>query len=446
MNRYPTWQLSLTLGAALLSATAAADEPKLEQVRALEKRAAAIRGLEYKTPVNVEWRTKKELAERLETMLDRDMTAEDFGSIEALLQHLELMPTGAKLRETYIAMLRENVAGFYDPKDATLWIIGDAGPGDSGAAGNSDESTVIHELIHALEDQHFDLEAIDESAKDQDDRMLAIHGLIEGSATYGMMIPMLGGNDSVRGNQRRILFRGLSFVMDASMALAPADDTPGFLKASLTYPYTAGLNFVSAVAGDRSYTETVDATYDDLPSSTEQVLHPERYLAADRDEPVVVILPDVTTELGEGWEMLLENTMGELQTRLAFQEWLVDRPTAGLLEALPEGARGFGKLAARLGGRLIKALDPIRAADGWGGDRYALYRHTDGQTAFVWDTTWDTEADASEFAGAYRRALRLRNRSRSSVEVRLDGTRVTILDAVPAEARDRVRKALDAVE
>ncbi len=144
--------------------------------------------------------------------------------------------------------------------------------------------------------------------------------------------------------------------------------TPAFLQELLLYPYTAGLSYVQAVQL-RGGWEGVNDLYRRMPESTEQILHPQKYAA--KETPIQVALPDaLASQLGTGWSVPLEDTFGELQ----LGAWL----------------RGSG----------VAPATATTAAAGWGGDRLAVVKGPSGAWGVVIDTTWDTTADASEFADA----------------------------------------------
>jgi hypothetical protein len=110
----------------------------------------------------------------------------------------------------------------------------------------------------------------------------------------------------------------------------------------------------------------VDAAYADPPQSTEQILHPEKYLS--RDEPQILALPPLSDTLGTGWHLVEAETLGEFQTNLYLAQQ-VDQATADL------------------------------ASQGWDGDQYALYVKDDA-TLLAFATVWDTLADREEFVSA----------------------------------------------
>jgi hypothetical protein len=156
-------------------------------------------------------------------------------------------------------------------------------------------------------------------------------------------------------------------------AQAVLQRTPAFLQELLLYPYTAGLSYVQA-AQLRGGWEGVNDLYRRMPESTEQILHPQKYAA--KEAPIQVALPDdLASQLGTGWSVPLEDTFGELQ----LGAWL---RVAGVA---PSAATA--------------------AAAGWGGDRLAVVEGPSGAWGVVIDTTWDTAADASEFADAAQTAV-----------------------------------------
>ncbi len=158
---------------------------------------------------------------------------------------------------------------------------------------------------------------------------------------------------------------GASADPEAGAALNRA---PAILRAPLEFPYTTGLNFVSAAYGQGQW-PAVDAFYGRMPASTEQILHPDKYAAAEA--PVQVTMPaDLAKRLGPGWSVPLQDTFGELQLGIWLQEGGVDQTAA------------------------------TAAAAGWGGDRLAVLEGPGGAWSIAMQTAWDTR----------RRCGRLRDR------------------------------------
>jgi hypothetical protein len=149
--------------------------------------------------------------------------------------------------------------------------------------------------------------------------------------------------------------------------LAVLARTPAILLETSLFPYQAGAAFVSGILAGGGY-DAVNAAFDRLPESTEQILHPEKYEAGE--SPVDVELPgNLASRLGSGWTLDGQDTLGELQLRI----WLREG-----------GVKGD---VARI------------AAEGWGGDRTGLLAGAGGD-AVVMVTEWDSTADAIEFAAA----------------------------------------------
>lgn len=261
---------------------------------------------------------------------------------------------------TYTTLLADQVAGFYDPETGIMNVLL-----TSPDAVLEDELPIleqlvyVHEYTHALQDQHFDLLTYLEDVTEPDASLAAL-ALVEGDATLVMQDYTL-----LLAEQDPLALLALlddDLLLDAEM---PAG-TPAVLEAELTMPYFDGLLFVMALHRDGGW-DSVDAAYANPPVSTEQIFHPEKYLAGEM--PIAVSLPPV--ELGEGWEQLMDYTLGEFYLR-EYLNTQVDRSTA------------------------------INAAAGWGGDRMNLYYNADRDArAWVIELVMDTPEDAVEFKTAY---------------------------------------------
>jgi hypothetical protein len=335
-------------------------------VATIARRVEAIRDLRFRTrptPVRVSPATARR--EGLEDA-DASRSAARRRADEALYTLLGLLPPGTDLREVSGSIFGEQVAGYYDPRDGRLRIV-------EGAATSNrvvDEMTIAHELDHALEDQAIGLD--EDATSAGDDPALAYQALVEGSATEVMYayVSRYFASDVALGG-----------LLGGAFASGATGDLPPFVMDSLTFPYLAGRAFVDRLvsrAGGRW--DLVDrAARTRRPASTEQVLHPGKWISAE--PPDAVALPGLGRRLGAGWRRLGAGTFGEFQTR----ELLA-----------PAGAA-----AAR------------RAAAGWGGDRYELWRRGGGacatpcvrRDALVVRWHWDTARDAAEAAAALRAAV-----------------------------------------
>src|SRR3954469_18195745 len=148
---------------------------------------------------------------------------------------------------------------------------------------------MAHELTHALQDQHFDLRRFDHWPKGESDSELAAHALIEGDATLAMAL-------YVASNP----FRALSFLKSmgaTGIATEELDKAPRALRETLLFPYQEGMSWTRALYKQGGWAE-VSKAFTAVPQSTEQVLHPDKYLA--HEAPVKVTIPDLTRLLNGG--------------------------------------------------------------------------------------------------------------------------------------------------
>jgi hypothetical protein len=346
---------------ASTSAGASADPDELAAaVREITAQVAPIRGLEPREEVATRFLTPVEFRERVEEEFREDNSPEYLEASNRLYRRLGLIPADARLEDLTLELLEASVVGVYFPDEREMAVVGDVT-----TVGPLERFTLAHEIDHALQDQHYDLDrtlGID-SAASETDRTLARQALIEGDATQLMfewatahLTPaelLEIGTSGVDPEEQEVLAR-----------------MPPILQRQLTFPYLDGQQFIAAVAGSGGW-EAVDEAWAAPPESTEHILHPDAYLAGEA--PLDVGLPDLANALGTGWERTLEDTLGELQT----QVWL----------------QGVGPNGAA-----------IEGAAGWGGDRIETWEGPDDAWAMAWQTAWDSPADASEFVAAASRA------------------------------------------
>jgi hypothetical protein len=321
-------------------------EPPPAPVAVIARRVEALRQLRYKTipkPVAVSAASARRegLAD-----LDREYPAARRHADEQVLKMLGLIAPDADLRELTGSLFEQGVAGYYDPRDGRLRVVTGAGTGTRVLT----EMTLAHELTHALEDQRFGL---DTDTAGGDDRMLARTALIEGTATalmYAYVQRYFTSEETLGG------LLGAAFQDTGGL--------PPFLEAQVLFPYVGGNAFVDGLlrrAGGRW--SLVNLAYEAHPPvSTEQILHLKAYFDAEAPEAVRL---RAAAALGKGWTRAAAGTWGELQTR--------------------------------------ELLGSARAAAGWGGDRYELWRSAAGVgDALVMRWRWDTPRDEREFLGRLR--------------------------------------------
>lgn len=354
----------------------------------IEQQVIEIRGLRPSKPVPRQSIDQAELRTMMTEEFDRQSPPDYVAANDQFDKALGLIPAASNLRDLTLDMLSGGVVGFYRNDQGKLYVVS-----KTGLPGVSERITFAHEFDHALQDQNFPVFKDQEGVLDQSDRLLARQAVYEGDATFLMTLWAA----SHFSPQDMLAYIALSADPTANAVLAR---TPPFLRDLLLYPYTTGLSFVQATQLRRGWAG-VDDLYRRMPTSTEQILHPEKYTADEA--PIPVSLPeDLASQLGSGWSLPLEDTFGELQIGY----WL----------------RESG----------VKPATATAAAAGWGGDRLAVAKGPSGAWGIVIDTAWDTTADASEFADAANTTIGgLNNPARVSSPA---GTHVTVLVASNEDA------------
>ncbi len=350
----------LSLMALLVFASPAIAQQSPSEIEDITDDVAQIRGLEPVTPIVVETMNRDELRQfNVETYEEEYPEDEQYADERELLA-FGLMDEHIDIGDLAINLFSEQVLGFYDPETGQMVVVRE---GDStGSFSASEEVTYAHEIVHALQDQHFDLDAGPLDREElSDDRVYGVTALIEGDASYSELQYLIERPDLLEAYLEEIEAQDF----DTSIL----DTAPPIIAATLIFPYDQGFTFVEAIFEEGGW-EAVNAAYANPPASTEQVLHPEKYLAGEA--PVVVEVPDFTAGLDDSWSVFDTNTFGEFQIRVILQETSMSDEQAE------------------------------RAAAGWGGDTYVVAGTDDrSDDAIHWRTVWDTNQDASEFARAW---------------------------------------------
>jgi hypothetical protein len=328
---------------------------------AIEAQVLELRGLE---PVDVVRTTidEAELATRTAADFDADNPESYVLGIERLYKALGLMPEADSLRDLYLELLASQVAGFYDPESKELFVVS-----RSGRINGADKITFAHEYGHALQDANFDIFESSDELRDQSDRAAARAALYEGDATLLMLFWAQAGNMTPEEIQDYIA------AGSDPESVALLERMPQILVQGLLFPYEAGATWLLPVQTADGWAG-VDALYENPPTSTEQILHPEKYEAGEDALPVA-IPADAASRMGDGWTVALEDTWGEFQTRV----WLTESG--------------------------IPLEEATAAAAGWGGDRLVVMNGPDDAWAVALETTWDSEAEAVEFRDAAETAV-----------------------------------------
>lgn len=376
--RQPSSEPSLPPEVAPLPADLAA------RLRELTEAAERARGLASRRPVRAGLIDPAALERQVAAILQEELPPARLAAIEDALQAFGFVPEDLDLARYLPELMAGEVAGFYDPEKKYLAIVRQPGavrprPRD-GAAGEasdferrSEDTVVVHELVHALQDQHFDLEKLKGEADPLSDAASARDALIEGDATLAMFSFLLGARVEEDPAAAEGVLLSLASAGQAAASLGSDElaKAPAWLRESLLFSYVEGAAFCLDLlrTGGRPL---LDRAYADPPRSTEQVLHPEKWhgRGGRRDDPVAFAWPDLGAAL-PGFRERVQGELGERDVRLLLREALGER----------------GRAAADA------------AAAGWGGDRFAVYLKG-RKRLLVWLSEWDSAADADEAAAA----------------------------------------------
>jgi hypothetical protein len=342
----------------------------LQRTDAVAREVARVRGLPLKRPIPNEVVDRRELHARLLKMAAEDKTAEDSIAEGFALERWGMIPPGTDYKALLVDVLTDQVAGYYDPETKRLTISRSAGD-DPGWA----EMVLAHEIDHGLQDQSFDLHHFEDVPSSEGDAAAARHALVEGDGIAVMIEVMLARRRAKVDWANPEIATAIEKSMSApGIASDGLDRAPLAIREAMLFPYRAGFGFIAALRRHQPWS-AVDAAFARPPRSTEQILHPERYLADDPPVPIEVRAPAALP----GFAIAHSTVWGELGFGLWLRSRGVDERTAD------------------------------EAAAGWGGDRVVVLartgdRRTDRAVGIA-RTEWDTEADAIEAAEAAGKAL-----------------------------------------
>ncbi len=300
-------------------------------------------GLEFRSQPQWAVRSPEQLQTFLRNKLREQLPPEVLAGVESAYRLFGFIPDTLDLEALFLKVLSEQVQGFYEPDSATLFLVEDAPLGV--------RITLAHELVHALQDQYLPLDSLMDPAR-PNDQLMALQAILEGQAHHASMTLMAGDRVNEGG------FWDLAAEQARQITAREMPEVPLALREQLLFPYVDGARFMEwwstgALGDTMPYGPR-------LPVSTEQILHPTRYLAGDT--PVALAFADSTDAV------MYQDDLGEFGIRV---------------------------LHAQL---LNHARASFDAPIGWNGDLYRVYR-SDAGPALVWYSAWDDAAHADRFVG-----------------------------------------------
>jgi hypothetical protein len=356
-------------------------------VKKLTAEAERIRGIKFEKEVETKTITREEFKKYLEKEIERQgITKEICKKKSRVGVKFGFYPAEYDMYKEALELMGGAAAAIYDPVEKCVLMIeqkkneADKKLADGMEAMRAQlmrmqqESILIHELTHALDDQvysvanHLDLKK--KAADRRSDKILAVKALMEGSALSTQYTYLLMGLPTYK----KVPDLGHKYVEEAIKQNAVVGRQPEAMQLSLLWVYEGGTDLVHKLL-EKGGQDELNKAMKDPPVTTEQVLHPEeKYLK--RDDPTTIQIDEnKLSEILKDWELIEENNLGELFTIVFLKKYI-------------------GKDEAQ------------KAAAGWDGDEYAAFGgKEEKELAIIWLTVWDSEKDRNEFFDSYKKAV-----------------------------------------
>ena len=364
---------ALLVGLHVLAAPTAADSasnPLLAAFDEVLQRIVSLRQLQPKGAIKRAVRNRQQIRTAVLALAQEALSPVEWEAERKAMVQWGLLAPDFRLKEFVLDLLTEQAAGYYDPKQQTFFIA-------DWLPHLVQKPVMAHELVHALQDQYYNLQKNFDLVKDQADLSLARKALIEGDAMAVMLMYLLeplGLTMEDLPDMGTLLQGSASLLRDQFQVYTRA---PLILRQQLLFPYVHGLAFVKAALAHGGW-PGLQRVYQHPPVSTQQIMHPEKYLAEPPVLPSEVPLHIPEEALRTPWKKLKRDVLGEFFLSVILQQFLPE-----------EEAR--------------------QSAAGWHGDRYELFEQQDsGRLLLVCVTTWDTPASAMAFFQSYHKLLALK--------------------------------------
>jgi len=340
------------------------------RIKALVQNVGQIRELPKQQEVPLNFLSDSDLSAFLRRLLYSLEYQEAAERQHVLFSALDLLPAPGEDFAPSVRTRARQLIAFYDTAEAQIFVS------TSGRDSDPPDFSLVHQYAHALINQHFNLIALTSDAPNMDAAQ-ARDALFEGDATSVLAIHRFG--DVAQADLDALATHLYEVELTDYEGLPLSRD----MRDLYAFPYREGARFVRALL-DAGWWPAVNAAYLDPPVSTEQILHPEKYIETPRDMPRTVFLTDLGEDLGEGWRLVGQYVLGELVLRVHLDKYLPD------------------------------TLEAHAAAAGWDGDLAVIWQDLDGREVLVMRSTWDNMIEADEFVRGYTTLIdrRLRGASR----------------------------------
>ncbi len=350
-------------------------------------------GLPIKSQIKRQMITRDEVEKYLLKKFEEDQSAKRLERDEIVLKKFGLLDRDFNLKPFLLALLKEQIEAFYDSKTKTVnmldWV-------------NVDEQKPVlaHELTHALQDQHADLEKWDDQSPDdvstdskgdtdhitRDEMDTARDAVAEGQATAVMLDYVLKplGKSLVKDPEVMELLKERMTGAGDSPVMARA---PLLLSESMLFPYREGLSFEQDIWMDQGRDAAFAGALDNPPSSTWEIINPRMYEM--HKTPVIPLMPDIHPIVDKLYQPYDIGQIGQLDVQIMTKLFAGDRDSRNITPAWNGGIYWAGQL------RSATAKDGKDAGDSNSTKSLALFYYS----------SWRNPGMAGEFAKVYADSL-----------------------------------------
>ena len=354
--------LGLLLLIAVAPFAAGSDEP-FADIGQIESDLSSITGLRFIRKVSFAMIDRSHLRQFLEDRM-KSSVKEDIRADELTLKMLGLLPQDYDLRQSTVDLLTEQAAAFYDYHKKKLFIL-------ENNAGPEAKFALVHELAHALADQHFRLDKYIHDDARNDDAQTARLAVMEGQASWLMSAYMSKEAGGPADVPEAVLTLMASSIESGADHYPVFSQAPLYIRESLVFPYAQGMMFQDAIFRKHGR-ESFGQVFQSAPVSTQQILHPEKYL--EQVQPSLPPFPQLPSS--KGFRTLAEGTLGELDYRVLLTEFI--------------GKEEAESTAAHLAGSVYQLVEQKR----------------DKSPVLAFAALWDSPDSARQYFNLYREVLK----------------------------------------
>jgi hypothetical protein len=349
---------------------------------------AKVTGLAAKHRVERDFITREKLKQFLQSRIDETVKPEELRLEELTLKLFGFVPENYNLKDSTVSLLTEQAAAFYDYRKKKMFLL-------ESAPEISQRFVLIHELAHALADQHFQLEKFIQQGRN-DDSATARMAVMEGQAQWLMYELMANkSGQSLRKDPAmvRMFVNQSSSGLDQYPELSTA---PLYIRESLLFPYARGIVFQQAVVeklGEAGFAEV----FRHPPQSTREIIHPELYF--NKQKPIKLKAPKVSN--ASRYKDAVDGELGEFDIYILLKQF-TNEETADRLAPL------------------------------WRGGQYQIVENKKSQHPVLsFSLQFENREAASEFLKIYeQRVIPAKTKRSGANVVKQQGTRVLVLEGI----------------